>query len=237
MFPFALQRAPAGGGYDRGRVRPADECPYEKPFPADFSVCPAYAPRTYIALDLQYRPLPPVWTCNRLKMRRGSSGGGFYACCSLGDEASRVAYAASLESDRVVFMKRIRAESVALSTPFLEELWRLKGRELVATRRGDREAAALSEMQLQEAAERFNQAVDAHFDSYAEDGAKVGIEVAALAEMSRSYVGYMIASGTTVNNWTVPEAVLARFPEDVGRLLKGEGTLPDQISQSPERVS
>jgi len=218
-------------------VRPVDECPYQKPFPADFDTCPAYAPRTYIALDLQYRPLPPVWTCNHLKMRRGAGGGGFYGGCALGDRGARAASAEALKSDRVAFMKRIRAESVALSTPFLQELWRLKGRELVATRRGEREAAALIERQLKEVGERFNVAVDVHFASYAGAGTEVGIEVAALAEMSRSYVAYMIGTATTVNNWTVPDEVLARFPEDVRRLLRAEGPAPDQMSQSPDSVS
>lgn len=223
-------------GYDRNRVRPPDECPYEKPFPAGFASCPAFAPRTFIALDLQYRPLPPVWTCNHLKLRRGASGGGFYACCALGDAADRDAYATSLESESVIFMKRIRSESVTLSTPLLQELWTLKGREMMGTRRGDHGAAATTERQLKEVGARFNAAVDAHFQTYADEGRRLGLDMAALAEMSKSYIEYMIASGSTINTWSVPDQLLARFPEEVRRLLRADGA-PAQTSQSPERAS
>jgi hypothetical protein len=205
-------------------VRPDDECPYEKPFPAGFASCSAFAPRTYIALDLQYRPLAPVWTCSHLTMRRGATAGGFYGCCSLGSATERVAYAASLESERVALMRRIRAESVAISTPLLQELWALKGSEMIATKRGDHEAAAATARQLRRLGERFNAALDAHFEAYADEVGQLGMDAAVLVLISKSYVDYMIATGTTVNSWSVPDELLARFPEDVRRLLRPDGT-------------
>src|ERR1700724_475081 len=36
-------------------ARPDDECPYPKPFPADFDACPAYQPRQFIPLDTLYQ--------------------------------------------------------------------------------------------------------------------------------------------------------------------------------------
>lgn len=205
-------------------MRPPDECPYEKPFPPGFTTCPAYAPRTYIALDLQYRTLPPVWTCNHLKLRRGVSGGGFYAACALGEAPDRIAYAESLASDRVEFMRKTRAESVGFSTPLLQELWTLKGREMAATKRGDHAAMAAIAAQMKDLHNRFTQAVDAHIKPFEEEGAALGIDIEAVAAMSKAYVTYMIASNSTINNWSIPDDLLARFPDDVKKWLRADGT-------------
>ena len=205
-------------------MRPPDECPYDKPFPAAFTTCQAYAPRTYIALDLQYRTLPPVWTCNHLKLRRGVTGGGFYAACSLGEAPARVAYAESLASDRVQFMRKTRAESVGFSTPLLQELWTLKGREMAATKRGDHGAMAVIATEMRVLHDRFNRAVDQHMEPFAEEGATLGIDIEAVAAMSKAYVTHMIASNSTINTWSIPADLLARFPDDVQDWLKAEGT-------------
>jgi hypothetical protein len=50
-------------------TRPDDECPYPRPFPADFNSCPAYQPRQFIPLDTLYQPLDPVLTCRHLETR------------------------------------------------------------------------------------------------------------------------------------------------------------------------
>ncbi|TME79859.1 MAG: helix-turn-helix transcriptional regulator, partial [Chloroflexi bacterium] len=43
--------------------RPADECPYPKPFPLGFADCPAYQATQMVTLDLSHRPLGSVMTC------------------------------------------------------------------------------------------------------------------------------------------------------------------------------
>src|SRR5207253_9030685 len=43
--------------------RPADECPYPTPFPADFNACPASQARQFIPLDTMDHPLEPVLPC------------------------------------------------------------------------------------------------------------------------------------------------------------------------------
>ena len=47
-------------------ARPADECPYPKPFPPDFVDCPAYQATQMVTLDLSHRPLGSVMTCRHL---------------------------------------------------------------------------------------------------------------------------------------------------------------------------
>ena len=49
--------------------RPADECPFPKPFPSEFSDCPAFQSRQFIPLDTRYQPLDPVITCRHLETR------------------------------------------------------------------------------------------------------------------------------------------------------------------------
>src|SRR3989442_13822965 len=50
-------------------ARPADECPYPKPFPPDFTDCPAYQATQMVTLDLSHRPLGSVMTCRHLESR------------------------------------------------------------------------------------------------------------------------------------------------------------------------
>ena len=73
-----------------GRIRPADECPWPRPFPDGFDGCPAYLQRAFIPLNISDQPLTPVRTCGHLVSRRLPNGAaGWYAGCELGDAAAR----------------------------------------------------------------------------------------------------------------------------------------------------
>ena len=80
---------PADGNLDSAS-RPADECPWPRPFPARFDKCPAFLQQRFIAIDSSDRPLPPVLTCTHLVSQPLQNGkSGWYAGCDLGDEAAR----------------------------------------------------------------------------------------------------------------------------------------------------
>jgi hypothetical protein len=73
-----------------GPVRPADECPWRRPFPEAFDQCSVFVPQAFQAHDIQYRPLAPVLTCRHLVSRPFPlPKAGWYGACELGDAAAR----------------------------------------------------------------------------------------------------------------------------------------------------
>jgi hypothetical protein len=75
--------------------RPADECPWRRPFPNGFDLCPVFVSQPYRTTDSRDRPLPPVLTCGHLVSRSFDLPKvGWYGACELGDAAARRAYLA-----------------------------------------------------------------------------------------------------------------------------------------------
>lgn len=73
-----------------GSYRPADECPWPRPFPDGFDKCSVFKAQTFSATDMSDRPLPPMLTCHHLATRSLPNGKvGWYAACEIGDEAAR----------------------------------------------------------------------------------------------------------------------------------------------------
>lgn len=98
-----LKTSPLSDQTSNDSSRPADECPWPRPFPKEFDQCPTYAALPYRATDSRDRPLPPVLTCLYLVSRPFShSKAGWYGACELGDAAARRAY---LESKIVSVVK------------------------------------------------------------------------------------------------------------------------------------
>jgi hypothetical protein len=70
--------------------RPADECPFLRPFPEGFDECPTFRPQPFAPIDMSDRPLAPMLTCGQLVTRSLANGKvGWYAACRIGDEAAR----------------------------------------------------------------------------------------------------------------------------------------------------
>lgn len=68
-------------------ARPADACPYQRPFPQDFDACGTFEAQTWIPLNSQFEPLRPQCTCRHLTIGRGA--GSYYPRCALGDASDR----------------------------------------------------------------------------------------------------------------------------------------------------
>jgi hypothetical protein len=100
-----LKTSPLADQTSNGSSRPADECPWPRPFPEGFDQCPIYAARPYRATDSRDRPLPPVLTCLYLISRPfDQPKAGWYGACEIGDAAERRAY---LERKIVAIVKPI----------------------------------------------------------------------------------------------------------------------------------
>jgi hypothetical protein len=77
-------------GKPNGSARPADECPFPRPFPEGFVQCPTFRPQPFSATDMRDRQLAPMLTCGNLVTRTLANGKvGWYAACKIGDEAAR----------------------------------------------------------------------------------------------------------------------------------------------------
>ena len=68
-------------------TRPADSCPYQRPFPPDFRECPTFEGQTWLPFDSQFQLLKAQRTCRHLTV--GRQNGSFYGKCALGDAAER----------------------------------------------------------------------------------------------------------------------------------------------------
>jgi len=85
-----LNASQQGDGKANGSSRPADECPFPRPFPQGFDECPTFRPQLFTPIDMNDRPLAPMLTCGQLVTRSLNNGKvGWYAACRIGDEAAR----------------------------------------------------------------------------------------------------------------------------------------------------
>jgi hypothetical protein len=67
--------------------RPADACPYQRPFPPDFDACATFTGQVWLPLDSHFDALKPQQTCRHLTV--GRLAGSFYPRCALGDASAR----------------------------------------------------------------------------------------------------------------------------------------------------
>src|ERR1700737_4105231 len=112
--------------------RPDDECPYPKPFPADFDDCPAFQARQFIPLDTLYQPLEPVLTCRHLETRAMPERHRWYGGCALGDADARRRWARQVGVARLEKIRAVQAQLGRASAPYSQRLWALKGQQLRA---------------------------------------------------------------------------------------------------------
>jgi PAS domain S-box-containing protein len=74
----------------RSASRPLDECPYDRPYPVGFDLCPHYREAMSGKLLLHGREVAPVRSCAHLAAGHlGQRSGGFYGRCALGDAVAR----------------------------------------------------------------------------------------------------------------------------------------------------
>lgn len=85
-----LNASPPTDGKPIGVGRPADECPFPRPFPEGFDQCPTVGRSHLPPLDMSDRPLAHMLTCRHLGDAVANNGKvGWYAARKLGDQAAR----------------------------------------------------------------------------------------------------------------------------------------------------
>jgi hypothetical protein len=193
---------------------PADACPFARPFPPDFDGCPAYQPRTFVALDLRYRPLQPVWTCQHLEVRpTGVSGHRYYGRCSIGDAAARERWVEQVRVARLLTLRDLSIQVNRIARPLVTELWAAKGRQLEARKSAQGDAAETRT--VEEVAERMRSQVIAFLDEHKAELDAAGLPYDAVVVLVGVLLERFVTQTTTDAPPGLPPEVLAGFPEAV----------------------
>jgi len=195
-------------------IRPDDECPYPRPFSADFHSCPAYEAREFIPLDTLYQPLEPILTCRHLETRAMTQRHRWYAACALGDAEARNRWVLEVGPARLGRIRAVQRELGGAIAPYMTRLWELKGQQLLALRDGKDPEPATTELRRLggEMTEELSNFVKGHRQALA------AIEMPADATMQLvraavdRFVDTYFATEVTLD---VPDDLLKRFPEPV----------------------
>jgi DNA-binding CsgD family transcriptional regulator len=108
--------------------RPADECPFLRPFPDDFADCPAYEARQFVTLNEGSRLAERLWTCQHLVGRPlAKAEYRRYGACNIGDAVARERWAARAGSERLRIVNDLLHELAPMTAEFAQGLWELKG--------------------------------------------------------------------------------------------------------------
>lgn len=205
-------------------ARPPDECPYPKPFPADFDDCPAFQPRQFIPLDTLYQPLAPVLTCRHLETRALRERHRWYGACALGDAEARRRWASDVGSKRLAKISQLQRQMGTAVGADVQRLWQLKGQQLQANRSGSGTAALNSE--LRQLSERAMVDLTAFLKSHTELLAEVGMPLDAMIELTRlSFDRFIESRHSSEVSFEVPDSVLEGLSEPVRAFFRP--TRPD----------
>ena len=201
--------------------RPADQCPYRRPFPAGFDDCPAFTPAEFTALDLQHRPLAPVLSCLHLVVGSGPRPGGHYPRCRIGDETARLDWVRRVGQSRAGHLTALREASRAAFRANQARLWEAKGRTL----RDSTDVTAQRDLRVE--IEAFRVSADAFYRAREEELAEAGIPVESLLELVRRLLQLFQETRSTAPLEEVPEDLLRDLPADFRLLIQPGGDQPE----------
>jgi hypothetical protein len=206
-------------------ARPADECPYRKPFPADFDDCPAFQPRQFIPLNTLFQPLEPVLTCRHIETRALNEPHRWYAACSLGDAEARRQWARQVGVGRLERIRAVQRELGAAIAPYNQRLWALKGQQLRAFNDG-KDAEPVSAA-LRELAGQVSGELGAFLRAHEQTFADIDLPVESALKIVQLAISRFIETPlSTEVSLEVPDDVLRRFPEPVQTFFRPGVTGP-----------
>jgi len=195
---------------------PEDRCPFPRPFPPDFTACPAFLPRLHFATDTRGQRLRPHWTCAHLDTgQRGE--GGFYGQCLLGATPERERWAKAMMAGQLGAVRTARISLSEAIRPQVERLMQVvAGKDgmglshaIVVTRHSEVGPAAAA---LQDAFEGF---VDGHGELFKEAGIEPRDLIACFAEGVREFVNRPL-----VREWRFDAEIVGRYPWPVIAFLR-----------------
>jgi len=204
--------------------RPADRCPYRRPFSDDFRGCAAYQPNQFVGLDTGYRPLSVVWTCAHLESAPTAQRSRYYAKCRIGDAVARGAWVASQRVDRLAAIRALSDEMSPVFADMITPLWAEKARQL-------RSEAGTAEWRdatarLRELGGQFMVRLEAAFEEQAERLLALGFPIEPCLRLFDDLIARWIEQPTTEPP-VIPDSALDPFPPDTRVFFK-----PDYVDAS-----
>jgi DNA-binding CsgD family transcriptional regulator len=217
---------------DDRHQRPADECPYPKPFPPDFNECPAYQAIQMVTLDLSHRPLGAVMTCRHLESRLvPNTNYRWYGACVLGDAEARRRWSNAIGVDRLHDISALRQEVSALSLPYIQRLIELKNEPA-----GPNPLAHAR--QIQGVVDDFMTKMTILLRERKAVLDQLHLPLDACIRLLGIAIDRFVRQGLTESEWQVPDEVLALFPDDVRTYFQpGRATHPLGASVSERNPS
>lgn len=202
-------------------TRPDDECPYSRPFAADFDGCPAYQARQFIPLDSLYQPLEPILTCRHLETRAMTQRHRWYAACALGDAEARRRWVSQVGAGRLERIRAVQRELGSAVAPLTNRLWELKGRQLRALRDGQDPEPATSE--LRQLGAQMTDELSSFVKGHSHALAAIDMPPDATMQLARAAVDRFVDTHfATEVSLEVPDDLLKRFPEPVQTFFRPE---------------
>ena len=190
------------------KARPADECPYPKPFPPGFVECPAYEATQMVTLDISHRPLGAVWTCRHLESRlMPNTDYRWYGACAIGDAAARRRWSAAIGADRLYEISQLRQEVSAVSGPYIQRLIELKNAQQPEAGQGLGQMQGVVDEFMTEMM-RLLQSRKAVLD-------ELHLPLRAVLQLVRVAIDRFVEQGLSEPEWEVPDEVLTQFPDDI----------------------
>jgi DNA-binding CsgD family transcriptional regulator len=207
-------------------MRPADECPYPKPFPPDFRECPAFQATQMVTLDLSHRPLGSVITCRHLESRLiPSTNYRWYGACALGDPEARRRWTNAVGIERLHDISTLRQEVSALSMPYVQQLLDLKNGPL-----GDNRLAHAR--QIQGAVDELMTKMTALLRERKPVLDKLHLPLDACVRLLGIAIERFVQEGMSEAEWEVPDEVLALFPDDVRAYFRPRQATASRVEAS-----
>jgi DNA-binding CsgD family transcriptional regulator len=209
--------------------RPADECPYPKPFPPGFSDCPAYQATQMVTLDISHRPLGSVLTCRHLISRLvPNTDYRWYGACIIGDEETRRRWSSSVGTERLHDISRVREEVSALTAPYVQRIQELRTRPVI----GGAAGAAARVQEMQDVVEELMGELRRLLQQRREVLDQLHLPLEACVRLVRMAIDRFVKQGTAEAEWEVPDEVLALFPAEVRPYFR-----PRQATDSPSTTA
>ncbi len=197
----------------RRAPRPIDECPYPKPFPANFEECPGYQALQVVTPDERSRPAGRIWTCRHFEGRlMAKTRHRWYGACVLGDTAGRKRWAERVGPDRLRTLNHLLHELAPVTASFAHRLWELKGDQVRALeQKQDPKPATLL---MESVAARFLGDIEAFLDRRRRLLEQNQLAIDECLNLARRQIDRVLDPGSPAE-WDNRFDVLMRLPEDV----------------------
>ncbi len=196
--------------------RPADACPYPKPFAADFNDCPTYQTRHAIVVDSNDRPLHTIWSCRHMETKQvPGEPGHYYGACQLGDAKGRQHWVQLIGPERIRNIQKLRAEVMPIAQTFVDDMAGLKSRQLQATRSSEEHDGVL--VAMRERGRRYLREFEAFLAEREPLLQGAQMPLTAVMRLARQWVDDLVSDtwGRAQSGQHLPDDLVGSLPDEV----------------------